>query len=459
MLNIKKLQKQDIALTLFLLFSIIISGTLACTVAAPAYKSPLSRTYSSKLGYSNAARKLNKAFPVKTEKVSFHNFKETHLGEGLMASQPILVPVIPMSKVKKLYVKEGQFVEKGQLLLEMDTSLISIKHSSAKLALETANSELGRVSIGSAYVLDKERPEKDKIDFTLAKKEAQILKEKLSRHKKLLGKGSISKDEFLELELRHSEAVKKLDSAKFHLKMSTKGQKQSIKIANNSLKDAENNLVHKDQEISHYTIHAPESGIIERVLIREGEYNQDSGRPAFVLASGLWFEAHLDQTSINKVKEGDKANVYLEAFPGEEFKGEISQIKRLVSYNAGGPEINRPIRPRGSSTPEWPSTFAVRIQVKQAKGSSLYPGLTGFAKILTQKNALSISKSALTSLSGSSAIIKLPLGKSFAIRSIRTGTTSEEKTEIVSGLKEGDEVIFSGHEILQKGDIIKISSS
>ncbi len=457
MLKLCNLRKSDYFVISVLLSSLAIFGSLACTVAGPAYTSPQSRSYDSNYGYPNLLRKSNKPLSVSTDKVKTHLFLETHLGEGSMASQAVLVPVIPMSKVNKLHVKEGQTVKKGDLLLEMDESLAQIKLSSAQLALQTATAELGRVNIGSAYVLAQERPDKDKIDFNQALKQVEISREKAKRHKALLAKGAISRDEYLELELRLSEAVKELDRAKFNLSMSTKGQKQSINIADNAVKEAKNNLQHRTEELKSYKIYAPASGIIERVLIREGEYNQDSGRPAFVIASGLWFEAHLDQTAINKVKVGDEANVFLEALTGKTIKGKVEHIKPIVNYNAGGPEINRPIRPRGSGTPEWPSTFEVRIKLDDIK-ENLYPGLTGFAKISTSKKALSIKRAALTSLSTTEAIVKVPKDNSFSLQSIRTGSIDDSRVEIVSGLEEGDEVISNGQASLQSGDLVKLEN-
>lgn len=442
----------------FLLISLAAVFLLSCTVVAPAYVSPLSRTYSSSLGYQAMARRLKKPFQIKTEQVAKHTFVQTHVGEGMMASQEILVPIIPMSRVKKVYVVEGQFVKKGDLLIELDESLAKIKLSSAELATETAGEELGRVDIGSAYVLAQERPEKDKIEMITARGELNVISEKLSIYKKLLNDGSISRNEYLEIELKYHAVKKRFDTAKFHFEMSSKGQKKSMNIAKNAVSEARNALKAKGHELDNHKVFASADGIVERILIHEGEYNQDSGRPAIILASGLWFEAHLDQVSIGQVSKGDVSKIYLEAFPGRVFEGHVSQINPIVSYNAGGPEINRPIRPRGSSTPEWPSTFAVRIHLNIKAGIKLFPGLTGFARLTTKKKLDSISKKAITSLSVSSGIVAVPHGGTFELKSVKTGLSDETRVEILSGLSLADTVINSGHEGLKEGDIVSFNT-
>jgi len=440
----------------FLLLSLVAVFLLSCTVVAPAYVSPLSRTYGSSLGYQAMARRLKKPFRVETEKVVKHTFVQTHVGEGMMASQEILVPIIPMSRVRKVHVVEGQFVKKGDLLIELDESLAKIKLSSAELAAKTAGEELGRVDIGSAYVLAQERPEKDKIEMATARGELNVISEKLNIYKKLLNDGSISRNEYLEIQLKYNDAKKRFDTAKFYFEMSSKGQRKSMNIAKNAVSEARNALQAKGHDLGNHKIFSSADGIVERILIHEGEYNQDSGRPAIILASGLWFEAHLDQVSIGQVSKGDISKIYLEAFPGRVFKGRVSQINPIVSYNAGGPEINRPIRPRGSSTPEWPSTFAVRIHLDAKKGVKLFPGLTGFARLTTENSLNSISKKAVTSLSISSGIVAVPNGETFELKSVATGISDESRVEILSGLSLKDTVISSGREGLEKGDLVSL---
>ena len=134
----------------------------------------------------------------------------------------------------------------------------------------------------------------------------------------------------------------------------------------------------RENELEDYTSRSPADGIVERVLVHAGEYNQDPGRPAVVIASGLWFECYLDQTALGRVKVGDDVEVRLAAYQDHLFHGSITHVRPLVNFSLGGPETNRPMRPLGTGSPEWPSTFSVRIEL-ESDGYLIVPGLTGYA--------------------------------------------------------------------------------
>ncbi len=73
------------------------------------------------------------------------------------------------------------------------------------------------------------------------------------------------------------------------------------------MSQAQNNLQQQKEAMRYYRVIAPASGTIQSVLIRDGEYNQGAGSPGFVIASGLWFEANLDQQAMAEVHEGMEA--------------------------------------------------------------------------------------------------------------------------------------------------------
>ena len=234
--------------------------------------------------------------------------------------------------------------------------------------------------------------------------------------------------------------------------MSTKGQPKSKMIANNAVQDCENLLKQRQLELQDYKIVAPDDGIVERVLINAGEYNQDTGRPAFVIASGLWFEAHFDQTSIGLVKAGANAEVYLEAAPGARIKGHVKQVIPVVSYNMG-PELAPPTRPSAGGALEWPATYKLSIDL-DTKGMQLVPGLTGFARVSVERQALAVPRAAILSMSAGAGIVHVVHGKTQQAQAITYGMTDGDWTEVTSGLAAGDKVITDGQLGLQADDKI-----
>ena len=93
----------------------------------PRYKDPITRLYSSRLGYPTVARELQSPFPVKTATVEMRKLTSSYQGEGTVSSEPILVPIVPVGRVTRVHANVGDSVKKGQLLAEIDDRMQVLK--------------------------------------------------------------------------------------------------------------------------------------------------------------------------------------------------------------------------------------------------------------------------------------------------------------------------------------------
>ena len=131
---------KDNAASLLILVAVTIGfAVLSLLVIYPAYKSKGNGMASSKLSYTEMLRKSGKSIPVTSVAVTRQVIDYHIMGEGVCTSKPILVPIIPMSVVENVYVREGERVKAGQLLATLDSLKAKIKYESAKLAVSTAN--------------------------------------------------------------------------------------------------------------------------------------------------------------------------------------------------------------------------------------------------------------------------------------------------------------------------------
>jgi len=248
--------------------------------------------------------------------------------------------------------------------------------------------------------------------------------------------------------------------AAFLLDVAEKGKVQSLKIAEQAVQEAELALRLRASEREDCQVFSPVDGVVERCLVHAGEYNQAMGRPAFLVAAGTWFEAQFDQTTFGQFRVGDGAEVRLEARPDRVFAGRIELIHPFVSYNLGGPETDRPIRPLGTGAPEWPATYAVRIHLddpKIAPEVPIVPGLTGFARIMLKSELLAIPRAGVTVISRDEGLVSVVRGDDFEPKSVVLGMTDGDWTAIRSGLAPDDEVIVDGHHALMPGDRVTIT--
>lgn len=454
---------------LWILFFIglTILGIIVLTVfiIAPAYKESSSKIYTSKLGHPSMLRKAGTPLPVKTVKAQKTAVTIHVMGEGVCSSKPLLVPIVPMAPVLEVLVEEGERVKKGQLLATLDDAKAVIKRDSARLALSTAQAELERVRLGSAYVLAQERPDKERLNKASILAQKDLVQEKLNKFQDAYDKGVISLVKLLEVKSEFTQISERYEQAQLSTTAAVGGVEESKKIAQNAVADARQALAHREEELKAFRVHAPADGVIDQALINAGEYNQESGKPGFLISSGLWFDAYFDQSDFKHVKKGLEAVISLESHPGNGFPAIVKVVKPIVSFNSGGPEISRPLRPRGSGSPEWAATFKSKLEFTgEGVEEAVITGMTGFARIGLEREALTVPRAAVLSISAGHAVvyvaqksgdIEMP-SDDWHIRSVKVGHVSESYAEILEGLEADEEVMIDGHWTLKEDDKIKV---
>ncbi len=425
----------------------------------PAYQNPQARMYTSSLGYASVLRQTDSAFPVKSAVVSSRTIVGKFIGEGLMQSEPVQVPMVAMAGIKHVHAVEGQQVRSGDLIVELDDSRVHMKIESARAALKTAKSELERVRLGTVNVLQEERPDLLALRAQSAAEEVKLARQILKSHRVLVEKGSISRSEYAQSKLALIRALLGQRERNIAAEMAASGRQSSIKIGESAIREAELTLEHRTSQLKDYRSYAPADGVVERVLVHAGEYNQDPGRPAVLLACGSWFECYLDQTALGCVQVGDRVEVRLSAYQDRVFSGAIQRVRPLVNFALGGPETNRPIRPLGTGAPEWPATFSVRIALEETQ-ELVVPGLTGYATVIQQRQTLAVPRGTVSAVSGNRGIVFVvdEEKESFQPRNVVTGIRDDQFIEIKEGLQDGETVIVDGHQVLQPGDRIAVSA-
>jgi multidrug efflux pump subunit AcrA (membrane-fusion protein) len=347
------------------------------------------------------------------------------------------------------------------LLAEIEPSRALINLEAAKSAIETAKAELERTKIGSNYTLRFERPQLEAILLDVFKRQMELQNRLIGIWSKFEHKGFATDFNMIPSQLSQLAAELQLRQAEVTLDMAQKGSEQSKRIAAEALHTAELALQLRKIEHEEYKVYSPVDGTVERCLVHEGEYNAAPGNPAFLVATGNWFEAQFDQITYGQFRVGDRAEVHLEATPGSVLAGRIIMIHPFVSYNLGGPETTRPIRPLGTGAPEWPATYAIRIQIDEpssASGTSLAPGLTGFARVSLETKSWAVPRAGVTSVSGGKGMVYVVQGDRFRPREVTLGVTDEDWIEIRAGLSSNEEVIVDGHFALMPDDRITVTS-
>ncbi|MBW1717768.1 MAG: efflux RND transporter periplasmic adaptor subunit, partial [Deltaproteobacteria bacterium] len=156
----------------------------------------------------------------------------------------------------------------------------------------------------------------------------------------------------------------------------------------------------------------------------------------------LWIDADIYEKDIAKIRVGQNVEVTVPAYPGEIFTGKISYISDVLN--------------------EETRTITVRTEVVN-KEMKLKPGMFADIKIFLnyQDKALVIPQEALLDDKGDT-IVFIRRGEQYFLQVVQTGARENGFIEIVSGLSEGDEIVYAGsfqlksklyEEILKKGHV------
>ncbi len=243
---------------------------------------------------------------------------EINLSGSVVSDNQKMLTSRYMGYVRNMAVSEGDIVQKGQLIYEIDSKEIESAERQVDLAISQA-----------------------RLALQMNKNQYNNVLTNLARHERLFKKNMVSKYEFEMLQL------------------SEKNLKDMVKISEDQVKQAE---AKKDEVLNQYNylkIHAPNDGVIVEKRLNEGEM-AIPGMPAVVLTdlSRLKIIAELSETQLKHISLGKKVEIEIPSI-GLQSVGEITSII---------PNSN-------------PMTHKFKIKMKfDAKNRSVYPGM--YVKII-----------------------------------------------------------------------------
>jgi RND family efflux transporter MFP subunit len=210
--------------------------------------------------------------------------------------------------------------------------------------------------------------------------------------------------------------------------LSAKNQKEAL----------EKNLATLDAQLSMYTVKAPISGTVESVDTKIGQAAAP-GIPMFkvVNLSNLKVVADVAESYSSKINKGDKVKVV--------FTDINKTIESTVAF------ASKVIDPLNRS-------FKIEIRLNGA--NDIKPNMLAKLKIADYRNdkAITVPTNAITSgVDEKYVMVKtMKNGKAIAVkRIVKPGQTGESRTEILEGIQAGDEIIVTGFQELNDGQIIE----
>jgi len=406
---------------------------------------------------------IGKEKPTEVEmaKVNRANIVEKVSASGKIQPE-VEVKISPdvSGEIIALYVAEGDSVIKGQTLLKIrpDNYLSAVDQARA-----TVNNNRAALAQGNAR---------------LSQVEAQLerVKVEFNRTKQLYDEKVVSDANFLQAQTDLKVAQQEVNSAKQNLEAS----RFLIQSAEAGLRDAQENL-------RKTTILAPVSGTISKLDVELGERvvgtSQMAGTEMLRIANLNNMEVQIDvnENDIVRVGVGDTAIIEVDSYANMEksFKGIVTEIANTANETVAQDAVTE---------------FQVKVRIlnesyrdltrKDKKFSPFRPGMTASVDVITARkhNVLSVPLSAVTTRNpdapkvggeegrgegqednkqtaapGAPAkpealkeVVFVNQGGKAAMRLVKTGISDYDNIEIISGLKEGEEVVSGPFMVVAK---------
>jgi HlyD family secretion protein len=361
------------------------------------------------------------------------------------------------ARIKELPFKEGDIVTCGNpnanppvlssVLIKLDAKDVESQLQSAKAS---ASAQAAQLEVEKARIAGQKA---NLIGLSASLEQA---KRDLERQRGLLQSKDISQVTFDQTKLKLDELQAQYDSTVHTLEASELG----LAVQEHNLEAARARVDEANEALSYTTITSPIDGIITRINAKVGEVvvfgtMNNPGTVIMEVAdlSKMLVVAQIDEADIGKIKTGQKASVYVDAFPDANFTGVVNAVALAHTAASTGNKF-----------------FRTEILLDPAE-QKLFSGLTAHVDIETRRhtNVMKVPTQAVLA----KEIDVLPVeirdnspnidkAKTFAtvvyryidgkaaITPVKIGQSDLTHTIIESGITEKDKVIVGPYKVLEK---------
>jgi len=394
------------------------------------------------------------ATKVTVEPVQTATITETVTANGkIQPAQDVKISSDVAGEVTELLVKEGQTVKAGDLLCKIKPDIYQAALNRADAALSSTQAQ----AASSSARLNQARAQ-----FANAEKV-------FNRQKELFRQKAISQADYDQATQQYEVAKAEVVAAE----QSARSSEFAIRSSQASKKEASDNL-------QKTMIFAPKSGVVSGLQIEQGERvagnSFNVGTEMMRISDMNSMEVHVDvnENDIIRVKLGDTALVEVDSYLNRKFKGIVTEIGNAANTTIAAASTDQVIN------------FKVKISIlkesyedlvvgKPIGYSPLRSGMSASVEIQTKtvKNVMAIPIEAVTTRTDSSES-KTKYGKKAkkkdkeeeeetefecvfvfqdekaCIRMVKTGIQDNKNIQVLSGLKQGDEVITGPYSAVSK---------
>ncbi len=377
--------------------------------------------------------------------------------------------------IADLNVEQGDTVKQGQIIARMDNSEIKMRILQYQANLEQTKAQLAESLAGSRpeeIAQGKARVAQAQAQVDSAKASIELTQSRLKRYQDLAKDGAISQDSLEQYISENRKAKANLQEAQKRLSLLKIGNRnqdikkqQAIvnqekeglrKLENGNRPEeitrlkaavaiAEAQLKQQQVQLEDTIIRAPFTGIITQRYATMGGFvspavsassNASATSTSIVaLAKGLEILANVPEVDIPQIKQGQKAEITIDAYPDEIFQGQVRLIapEAVVEQNV--------------------TSFQVRVTI--SKGAEKLRSGMNVSEITflgnNIENALLIPQELIVTRKGKTGVWLLGEKNKPEFSSVKIGANIDNQVQVLDGLKAGDRIFIDLPKTKEKG--------
>jgi HlyD family secretion protein len=429
---------------------------------------------------------------VATAKVLRQNLISTVSGTGQIKPKTYVnVGATSFGRITHLYVKEGDHVKQGATLAKVESVQPEATVDAQQAAIASSKTDI------SSYIAAEKTAEAN-----IAQAKADLEQKQLDYDRAQ----ALYKDQLI--------AKQDFDAKKAAYDVSAATLQQRVAALDQARAQTASMRAHLDQAVASQRANfdaldktvsrAPFNGLVTNVPVREGEtvvvgIQNAEGSTLMTLAdmSVITAEVKVDETDIVNIALGQSADVTVDALPGRTFKGHVTEVGDQALLRTTGIATSQ-----STTGTEEAKDFKVVVTLDQLPGENLddlRPGLSTTAKITvaSKPNVLTIpiqslvqrdptiervlannqgkpSSSLVSGVANDGTTVKPELAQGVYILTeghgklratftpVTTGVAGATDIEVLSGLKQGDEIVIGRYQVLRtlkSGTLVKRDNS
>ncbi len=379
------------------------------------------------------SKKDNKGIKVATQKVELRSITEEVTASGtIYPESEVKISPDVSGEIIDLYVKEGDTVKSGQLLVRINPDIYQTQLEQAKASLNNAKANSANIQA----------------QLSRTRANVELQKKNFEMQKKLFSDKVISQQEYNNAEAQYEMARAELQAA----------EKQTLASEYNTESVAAG-VQQAGKTYNRTSVLAPTNGVITGLVSKKGERvvgtAQMAGTEMMRISDLSRMEVRVDvnENDIVRIDVGDSAGIEVDAYMGKTFKGIVTQVANSAKSST-------------SMSTDQVTKYEVKILILRSSYEALMsenngkmpfrPGMSSTVHVYTKQetNVLSVPVAAITMKeksdnSGEKEEVVFIVSDGKAVKkAVKTGIQDTRYIRITEGIKAGEIVISAPYEAI-----------